>query len=190
MKRRGRADHLLAWTKSPTWRAIASRRAKANLAEFAKRPRCGATCRSTGEPCRNPVIAGRTRCRLHGAATGRGDAWHKPVWPDRNSSNATAKLNRKLRDLQRAADKRAKRFARMTVEERASYDAWARDHQPTTAADRAQKRTLRRQNLDARRSIERLAYAPPNPTKEIEIELERLKAELEMSQQFRKGVFA
>ncbi|MGJ0510039.1 MAG: HGGxSTG domain-containing protein [Methylocystis sp.] len=30
-------------------------------------PRCGAKTRS-GHPCRAPVVAGKTRCRMHGGA--------------------------------------------------------------------------------------------------------------------------
>jgi hypothetical protein len=34
--------------------------------------RCGAHCRTTGEPCRNPPMQGRMRCRMHGGKnTGR-----------------------------------------------------------------------------------------------------------------------
>lgn len=189
MSRRG-APQLLAWTQSAEWRAMASRQAKANLRALALRPRCGAKCRTTGLECRNPVVDGRTRCRLHGGRSPAGDSWGKPVWPNRNSSKANAKLNRKLRDLQRTADKRQKRVARMTQEERATYEKWKREHQPTSTADRARRRALRRQNVDARKSIERLANAPPKPKTDIEMELERLKAELELSRQFTKGVFA
>lgn len=184
MKRQGRAAHLLAWTKSPTWRAIASRRAKANLAEFAKRPRCGATCRSTGEPCRNPVITGRTRCRFHGGVTGRGREWHrmKPVADPH-------KANRKIAHHIRSANKRAKRVAAMTPEQRAAFDRWQATHTPDSPEARSSRRALRRQNLDARRTIEQLASKPATPKTDLEIEIERLKDELEQREQFRKGVF-
>jgi uncharacterized protein YjcR len=33
--------------------------------------RCGARTRS-GAPCRNAAVTGRTRCRMHGGATGSG----------------------------------------------------------------------------------------------------------------------
>lgn len=29
-------------------------------------PRCGAFARTTGEPCKNPAVHGRKRCRMHG----------------------------------------------------------------------------------------------------------------------------
>jgi hypothetical protein len=189
MSRRG-APQLLAWTQSAEWRAMASRQAKKNLRSLSLRPKCGAMCRTTGLECRNPVIDGRTRCRLHGGRSPAGDSWGKPVWPNRNSSKANAKLNRKLHDLQRAAAKRAKRVARMTPEELAAYRKWKGAHEPTSKADRARRRVLRRQNLEARKLTEQLANAPPKPKTDLELEIERLKAELELSQQFRKGVFA
>jgi hypothetical protein len=34
------------------------------------RSRCGAHCRTTGAPCRNAPVIGRTRCRMHGARAG------------------------------------------------------------------------------------------------------------------------
>ena len=34
-------------------------------------PRCGARTRS-GRPCRSPAVNGRTKCRMHGGATGSG----------------------------------------------------------------------------------------------------------------------
>lgn len=189
MSRRG-APQLLAWTQSAEWRAMASRQAKKNLRALSLRPRCGAKCRTTGLECLNPVIDGRTRCRLHGGRSPAGDSWGKPVWPDRNSPKANAKLNRKLHALQRAATKRAKRVARMTPDELAAYRKWKGAHEPTSTADRKRKREFRRQDQEARKSIEHLAKAPPKPKTDIEMELERLKAELELSRQFTKGVFA
>lgn len=35
-------------------------------------PRCGARRKYDGEPCRNPVVRGKTRCRIHGGAKGSG----------------------------------------------------------------------------------------------------------------------
>ncbi len=34
-------------------------------------PRCGARTRR-GSPCRAPIVAGKTRCRMHGGAEGSG----------------------------------------------------------------------------------------------------------------------
>lgn len=152
-------------------------------------PKCGARRKSDGQPCQNLAME-NGRCRFHGGRVPKGDGrWHRPRWPD-PAPGANAKLNRKLTDLQRAAEKRTKRLARMTPQQREAYDTWLRDHQPTTKADRKRKREFRRQDQEARKSIERLANAPPKPKTELEMELERLKAELALSEQFNKGVFA
>lgn len=39
-------------------------------AALALHPRCGAHCRTTGEPCRNPAMK-NGRCRMHGGKAGR-----------------------------------------------------------------------------------------------------------------------
>lgn len=35
--------------------------------------RCSGTAKSTGEQCRNPVVSGGAKCRLHGGASPRGE---------------------------------------------------------------------------------------------------------------------
>ena len=56
--------------------------------------RCGAHCRTTGQPCRNAKVKGATRCRMHGARAGR-----KPTH-GRYTKAAIAE-RRELRDLLR-----------------------------------------------------------------------------------------
>ncbi len=46
--------------EAPRWRALLDR---ANAA-----PRCGATCKRTGQPCRGPAMP-NGRCRMHGGAS-------------------------------------------------------------------------------------------------------------------------
>lgn len=193
MSRRG-APQLRAWTQSLEWRAIASRQAKANLRALSLRPKCGAHCRTSGQPCRNPVVDGRTRCAKHGGATPKGDGkWHRPRWPDRSSPTAITKLNRKLHDLQRAADKRQKRIAGMTPEELAIYRKWQREREPTSASDRTRKREQRRQDREARISIQRVLNDEPQQKSpeaiEIEERLAALKAELAHRQPAKGDVF-
>lgn len=90
------------------------------------------------------------RCRLHGGATQRGDDWHRPRWPDRNTPDATAKLGRKLADQQKAAKRKQRRLAAMSPEERAAHDAWQHSHRSGSAKRRAALREERRQALEAR----------------------------------------
>jgi hypothetical protein len=54
-------------------------------------------------------------------------------------------LNRKLRDLERAAKKRAARLAGMTTEERERYDQWHLARRPGSKAARARAKEERAQ---------------------------------------------
>ena len=42
-----------------------------NISPMLASPRCGAKIRSSGS-CRSPAVRGRTRCRMHGGASGSG----------------------------------------------------------------------------------------------------------------------
>lgn len=141
-------------------------------------PRCGAKAKSTGEPCRRIAMA-NGRCCLHGGRTPKGKDWHKPRWPNKNAPDAMEKLNRKLKDLDRAYQKREQRLAAMTDEERARYEEWRRTHQPGSAAARQAAKIGRQQNAEARA---RLAQAESS-TRPVSPEMERLEkliAQLEM----------
>ena len=63
---------------------------------LALHPRCGAHCRTTGNPCKNPAML-NGRCRMHGGkATGR------PITHGRNTKAAKqerAKVREMLRRL-------------------------------------------------------------------------------------------
>jgi hypothetical protein len=104
------------------------------------------------------------RCYRHGGRTPKGKAWGLPVWPDRDAPGAMDKVDRKLRDLQKAAKRREKRVAAMTPEERAAYDAWKWAHKPGTPADRARARAERKRNAEARAMIARMQAAPSPPS--------------------------
>ncbi|MBQ0820024.1 MULTISPECIES: hypothetical protein [Microvirga] len=89
---------------------------------------------------------GNGRCYLHGGRTPKGKDWHKP------QPGATAtKTQRKLKDIERAAKKRAKRLDAMTLDERKRYEDWRKTHRP---GPRATERAKRAQAREAR---ERLA---------------------------------
>ncbi|MBZ9936650.1 hypothetical protein LB518_10115 [Mesorhizobium sp. BR1-1-16] len=101
------------------------------------------------------------------------------------------KLNRKLRDLDRAAKKRERRLRAMTAEERTAHDAWRKAHVPGSAAARA---TARRERGDAA-SFRALMDAPvapvPKSPEQIAIaeRLAELQALLEAREDEDKGVF-
>ena len=112
-------------------------------------PKCGATSKSTGEPCRQfPMENGR--CYYHGGRTPKGKNWHKPSWPKKTAPDAEQKVVARLRNLERAEKQRQKRLAKMTPDERTAYDKWKRDHPTGTPAQREAKRLARKQNADAR----------------------------------------
>lgn len=146
------------WNKSPEWRAIAR---EAILKHHETRhllPRCGATRKSTGEPCQCLPMRGRTRCRLHGGATPKGPGptgWHTPAFPGGiptgKPRNDAYKHRRRWKAIGRIED--------MTPEQRARYDAWQASH----AAGSPGKRQRRRQDRDAAQWLQALLQEPHDP---------------------------
>ncbi|MBB4194051.1 hypothetical protein GGE45_003572 [Rhizobium aethiopicum] len=122
------------------------------------RPRCEAKRKHDGQPCQQLALE-NGKCAYHGGRTPRADGWHKPRWPNVKAPNAEAKLNRKLKDREKAAKKRAARLAAMTADERAKHDSWHRAHQPGPPGPRERHRQERHQAEAARRSIEAIRPA-------------------------------
>lgn len=146
-------------------------------------PKCGAKAKSTGEPCRRVAMA-NGRCSLHGGRTPKGDGWHKPRWPNKNASGAEAKLNRKLRDLERARRQRQARLARMTDQERDVYEKWHRERQVGSTAGREADRQRRRQNAEFRERLN--TPAPPLVSAEL-VAIEEHIAKLEAKLNSKRG---
>jgi hypothetical protein len=119
-------------------------------------PKCGAKRKKDGNPCEQ-VAMENGRCAWHGGRTPSGDRWHKVRWPNAAGAEAEQKLNRKLRDHQRAAKRRALRLEQMTPEERATHLQWQKTHQPGSQKARTAERIRRKQAADARALIESLA---------------------------------
>lgn len=168
-----------AWQQSIRFKKIGRAAILAWNRTWAQRPKCGAKTKNTGDPCQRAAMA-NGRCHFHGGRTPSGADWHKPRYPGASAPNAEARLNRKLRDLDRAAKKRAKRIAAMTPEERAKYDHWHLTHKPGSPAARAADRERRRQAKEAQSVIEKV-LAPgrePTPSEESRI-LGKQIAELE-----------
>ncbi|BDA86371.1 hypothetical protein Sa4125_39130 [Aureimonas sp. SA4125] len=173
-----------AWCRSARWRDIARQHCRRMNAERVAGPKCGAKTRVTGEPCRNPPKA-NGRCRLHGGSTPKAKDWHKPRWPDRDSPGAMDKLAAKLKDLERAAEKRAARLAAMSPDERARHDAWHAARKPGSPAERARVRVDRQHAAEARKLPDRPAAPPSAELAEIEHHIEELRrqaAEIEARQ--------
>ncbi len=123
------------------------------------RPRCSATARSTGEQCRR-IAMENGKCDCHGGKTPRGKNWHRPQWPNPNRSDAGVRLDRKLRDRDRAAKKLNRRLLAADEAERESYRKWKAAHQPGDPAARTARRRQIAEARSARASLEAHASAP------------------------------
>lgn len=64
---------------------------------LANAPRCGARTRA-GTPCRSPAVGGKTRCRMHGGASGSGaPRGNRNAWKHGLRSAGTRAMARALR---------------------------------------------------------------------------------------------
>lgn len=186
-----------AWRKGAEFREIARASARANLATFAKAPRCGAARKRDGKPCVNPAMA-NGRCAIHGGKTPRGDNWHRPRFPDPSTPKGQAKFNRKLRDLNRYAEKRAARIAAMSPEEFARHQAWHRTHKPGSRLARCAEGTRARNDAEVRLLLSGDAPCrPDSPEKTLLLaeraavlaELARLDAQNTKPENENEGIF-
>lgn len=160
LAKRGKTLSLDSWRRSARFRLIASKKAKANLARFKAAPRCGANRKRDGGPCENPAMK-NGRCGFHGGKTPSGRQWHIVQYPaDCSTQAGAAKLDRKLRQQERYAAKRAKRLAAMTADQRAAHAAWHRSHRPGAAAARSAQRARASQDAQARRLLSPQPSAP------------------------------
>lgn len=159
-------------TAPPAWIVAGTFALRRVQAQRHLMPKCGATSKSTGEPCRQfPMENGR--CYYHGGRTPKGKDWHKPRWPKKTAPDAEQKVVARLRNLERAEKQRQKRLAAMTADERAAYDKWKRDHPTGTPAQREAKRLARKQNADARARL-----LQPGPERPRSPELAALEARI------------
>ncbi|MCJ2065395.1 hypothetical protein MKK63_22165 [Methylobacterium sp. J-088] len=161
------------WSSSAEFRAIANAALRRFNSERHLHPICGATAKSTGEPCRQMPAKGRTRCKLHGGATPRGDGpagWHTPGFP---AGLPTGKPRSDAYKAWKRREKRA-RLAAMTPEKLARHEDWHRTHKAGDAAQRAHAR----RNRDARRWLDTIMNEPPLSPTPAQIELNELRAKL------------
>jgi hypothetical protein len=148
MARPRKTSQLDRWRKSDEFRQVARKSAKLNIARFKAAPRCGAARKRDGEPCVNPAMK-NGRCGIHGGKTPSGRQWHVVQLPDCSTPAGEGKFNRKLRQQQRDAIKRAERLAAMTADQRAKHDAWHRSHRPGAGAARSAQRARTGQTTQA-----------------------------------------
>jgi polyhydroxyalkanoate synthesis regulator phasin len=118
-------------------------------------PKCEAVRRTDGGLCQQ-IAMGNGRCYLHGGRTPKGKDWHRP----QPGADAVT-TQRKLKDMERAAKKRAKRLAAMTPEERERHEEWQKAHKPGPAGPRAAARARRAQSRDVRERLAKLDEPAP-----------------------------
>jgi hypothetical protein len=178
MKRRspatsGKRRKANAWSYSAEFRAIANAALRRFNTQRHLHPLCGAKAKSTGEPCRQIPAKGRTRCKLHGGATPRGDGpagWHTPGFPN---GLPTGKPRSDAYKVRKRRQRRAA-IAAMTADELARLEAWRRTHKPGSTRDRSHGRYAR----EARQWLEAIMNeAPTKPTPD-QLELNALREKL------------
>lgn len=64
-------------------------------------PRCTATSKRTGKPCKAPAVRGWTVCRVHGAGGGQPGGPANPAWKHGMRSKAHMATRKAIADLQR-----------------------------------------------------------------------------------------
>lgn len=152
-----RSERQQAWDKFglPKTGAEALTRYNREVRPFRKL--CGVRTKSTEDhrPCQNLALAGHDRCRVHGGATPKGDQWNLTQWPNGKAPDAEAKLQAKLKRVERDRKAKARRRAAMSPEERQRYDQRAKTHAPGPAAERARRRDDRKRAAEIRASLEK-----------------------------------
>jgi len=89
----------------PPDRPLGARPDAAAVARMLASPRCGARTRS-GAPCRAPAVAGKVRCRKHGAAAGSGgQAGNRNARKDGFYSAAEKARRRRIMDFVRECNR-------------------------------------------------------------------------------------
>lgn len=131
--------------------------------------KCGAKSRSTGEPCRAPVVPGKNRCRWHGGLVPSGDQWHTLQWPKPDAKDWQKKLNEKLKRDERNRRRKERRLAKMSPEQRAKYDEWLKYRRPGSKVERSKPRA-------AKKAAEEFKALTEQPEQPVSPELAALQA--------------
>lgn len=158
--------------------------------------RCGAKSRSTGEPCRAPVVPGKNRCRWHGGLVPCGDQWHTLQWPKGDAKDWPKKLNEKLKRDERNRRRKERRLAKMSPEERAKYDDWLKYRRPGSKIERSKPRAAKKAAEEFKALAEQ-SERPASPELAalqaqaafLEAERDRYRALAQAEQQPTIGVF-
>jgi hypothetical protein len=134
------------------------------------------------------------KCVVHGGKTPTGKQWHRMQPPAPSSPDAAQKIDRKLRDHQRAKKRRAAILAQLTPEERAEHEHWQRTHRPGDPKQRAADRARHKQDRDGANLIRQERPASSQSAERAALvaqieELERQNAEAEAAEAY-DGIFS
>lgn len=177
-----RSERQQAWAKFGLPRAGAEALTRYNREVRPYRKLCGARTKSTEDqrPCQNLALAGHDRCRIHGAKTPKGDQWGMVQWPNGKAADAEAKLQAKLKRIERDRRRRERRLAKMSPEERAKYAEWAKYHRPGSKIERSKPRAAKRAAAERRKQSD----LPERPISSELAELQRQAAALEEARNY------
>ena len=166
------------WSQSTQFRTMAREAIRAYNATRHSRPKCEAVRRTDGGICQHIAMA-NGRYYVHGGRTPKGKDWHR-----RQPGADAVKTQRKLKDIERAAKKRAKRLAAMTPEERKRHEEWQKAHRPGPAGPRAAERARRARSKAAREQFARMVE-PSAPSAEAQALAEAIEGLRHQAQRLR-----
>lgn len=175
-RRPGHSQRQRVWNSSPACAAAGRDGSRKALELRDTVPKCGARRKGDHLPCQNLALE-NGRCRLHGGLTPKGEAWHRPRWPGPGAP--VAKMDKKLRELERRRKRREAQLAAMSPEERARSEARGRALRPRTKAQRlaaSQAAETKRVLEGLRRPAE--AEAPSPAVRALEDEIAALRSRL------------
>ncbi len=197
---RKRSDRQEAWAKLGLPKIGAAALTRYNREIRPYRKLCGARTKSTEDhrPCLNLALAGSNRCRIHGGATPKNDQWGFVRWPSGKAPDAEAKLQAKLKRIERARKEKAKKLAAMSPEERQRHDQRAKTHAPGPALERARRRDDRKRAAEIRAGLEKPDDKPISAelaalqaqAAYLEAERDRFRALAQAQQQPNESVFS
>lgn len=172
-----------AWQRSGTFKSIAREALRQFRAVRHLRPKCGASAKTTGEPCKQLAME-NGRCAYHGGRTPKGDDWHVMQLPTKSAPKSNAKAHAKIIRSQKSARARGRHLAALSSDERNKLGEWTRAHRPGSAAARRRDREYRRQAKDAKALIAAVMARPAPPlspeAQALDDRIAELKAQLEV----------
>lgn len=165
-----KSGRLNAWRQSTQWRMISREAIKRWNAKRETLPKCGARRKRDGASCMQ-LAKENGRCHYHGGSTPKAEQWMLVQWPNGKRPDVEAKLQAKLKRIERTRKEKAKRRSRMTADELAAHERWHQTHQAGARAGRARKRRDRQQAEEFR---QRIANDEPRPVSD---EIKALQAQ-------------